>query len=172
MIDRFENLPTANLLRQLCCPVPLEEAQLGQMGQRNVPVVVIDTNVLLDIFFWRDPKSAFLSELLHRQRIIAVHAPDTIFELAGVLSRDHFHLNVDEQYAIIRAWSGYSTCINITKTSTVRCKDSDDQKFLDLCTTCGADVLITKDKLLRKAAKRLKTCRVIEPENIQDIVLC
>lgn len=36
-----------------------------------------------------------------------------------------------------------------------RCRDKDDQKFLDLAYAVGAELLFTKDKLVRRAAKKL-----------------
>ena len=37
-----------------------------------------------------------------------------------------------------------------------RCKDKDDQKFLELSARCGADVLVSKDKALLKLRGRTK----------------
>ena len=34
-----------------------------------------------------------------------------------------------------------------------RCRDADDQKFLVLAALCGADLLVTRDKLLLKLAR-------------------
>jgi predicted nucleic acid-binding protein len=38
----------------------------------------------------------------------------------------------------------------------IRCKDRDDQKFLELSARCSADVLVSKDKALLKLRGRTK----------------
>ena len=43
-----------------------------------------------------------------------------------------------------------------------RCRDADDQKFLELAATAGADVLVTKDRELLRM-KRGLPFRVLPP---------
>ncbi len=54
-----------------------------------------------------------------------------------------------------------------------KCRDTDDQKFLELARDCGADYLITKDKALLVLARR-KTrpppCRIVTPQAFCEIL--
>jgi predicted nucleic acid-binding protein len=55
------------------------------------------------------------------------------------------------------------------------CKDPDDQKFLELAFSSGADVLITKDRALLDLSRRKKrqvgrtlSFRVLTPDEFQE----
>ena len=54
-----------------------------------------------------------------------------------------------------------------------KCRDPDDQKFLELARDCGADYLVTKDKALLVLARR-KTrpapCRIVTPSGMGAIL--
>ncbi len=54
-----------------------------------------------------------------------------------------------------------------------KCRDPDDQKFLELARDCGADYLVTKDKALLVLARR-KTrpapCRIVTPSEMGAIL--
>jgi uncharacterized protein len=44
-----------------------------------------------------------------------------------------------------------------------QCRDSDDQKFLELALSAGADVLLTKDAELLRLARRALPFRILNP---------
>jgi putative PIN family toxin of toxin-antitoxin system len=54
-----------------------------------------------------------------------------------------------------------------------KCRDPDDQKFLELARDCGADYLLTKDKALLVLARR-KTrpapCRIVTPAGMAEML--
>ena len=54
-----------------------------------------------------------------------------------------------------------------------KCRDPDDQKFLELARDCGADYLVTKDKALLVLARR-KTrpapCCIVTPSGMGTIL--
>ncbi len=122
---------------------------------------VFDTNVLLDLLYWEDPLVASFLEALEKKTIFALFDEETLFEFALVLDREKFSLTKEKKEAIfIRALSWAILVSAPVSPAPSRCKDTDDQKFLDLA--FGYKVsLITKDKLLLKAGKKLKKYGVI-----------
>lgn len=129
---------------------------------------VLDTNVVLDLYYWKDAHCETLAKDLAAGRLIAVTSVACLEELADVLSRPHFGLSEGEQLAALQAYAEAarivamnaslnpaSTPASIECPCPARCRDKDDQKFLDLAYALGADLLFTKDKLVRRAAKKL-----------------
>jgi putative PIN family toxin of toxin-antitoxin system len=118
--------------------------------------IVIDTNVCLDLFVFRDPRWAGLLAALESGAVDAVTRADCRDEYLHVL---HYpHLPLDDRTrpeaaarfdALIRVVAPDSRAIRLPV-----CTDRDDQKFLELARDAGADVLVTKDKALLKLAKR------------------
>ena len=159
-------LPTAQFLlelRQKHHPTPERwaalEADLALApGRRTRPVAVIDTNVLLDFWFWEDKTAAPVKDALYYDRFWAVRSDDTVDELADVIRRPQFELTVANQCEILRLWHSLSFGITIPAdfTTTLRCKDRDDVKFLRLADFVKADFVVTKDKAVLKAGKRAK----------------
>lgn len=117
---------------------------------------VFDTNVLLDLLYWHDTHVASFLEVLTKGEVFALFDEETLFEFALVLDEAKFSLSEKEKTAIftqaLRLGRLASTPTNQAPT---RCKDADDQKFLDLAFHYRV-TLITKDKLVLKAGKKLK----------------
>ncbi|MGN1150130.1 MAG: putative toxin-antitoxin system toxin component, PIN family [Sutterella sp.] len=128
---------------------------------RGMPAV-IDTNVVLDLIFWHDKHADALAEALAAGRITALRDRETVLELAEVLSRPHFLGSEEKALAAAADWCARThaadeiTAAETGKTLTVRCRDPLDQKFLVLAVSAGAGLLVTKDKLVLKAGRRLK----------------
>jgi putative PIN family toxin of toxin-antitoxin system len=118
--------------------------------------IVIDTNVCLDLFVFRDPRWAGLLAALETGAVEAVTRADCRDEYLHVL---HYpHLPLDEATrpgaaasfdALIRVVAPDSRALRLPV-----CTDRDDQKFLEIARDAGAAVLITKDKALLKLARK------------------
>lgn len=159
MFSHLPNLQTAPFIQTLlgvqpADMAPLERALSEAQGGRTRPLVVIDTNVLLDFWVWDDADARPLKDDLTAGRIVALRSIDTVLEFADVISRPQFKLSLEAQCDILRAWHDLAYDIPITETAQARCKDRDDQKFLNLARTARADYLVSKDKLVLKTAKR------------------
>ncbi|GAB3547335.1 hypothetical protein GCM10027343_26450 [Noviherbaspirillum agri] len=135
--------------------------------------VVIDTNVCLDLFVFRDPRWSTLLAALHAGTIEAVTRNDCRTEWLKVLEYEHLPLDCESRPAVAAKFDALIACIapNTTQiNTTVRlpiCSDPDDQKFLELARDAGAQTLITKDKALLKLGR--KTAReglfsIVTPE--------
>ena len=103
-------------------------------------------------------KTKLPQDALYYDRFWAVRSDDTVDELADVIRRPQFELTVANQCEILRLWHSLSFGITIPAdfTTTLRCKDRDDVKFLRLADFVKADFVVTKDKAVLKAGKRAK----------------
>lgn len=152
---RFAKLPTAEILLSIAkqpCVQPLTIASQNRIK----PVVVIDTNVWLDLLYWRDKDACDLKQRIQRREFVICITLACLEELADVISRTHFALDKTQQLAFLDEVLKLTTVVSTPESSAVRCRDEDDQKFLDLAQAVGADYLLSKDKLVLRAGKRLK----------------
>lgn len=118
--------------------------------------VVIDTNVLLDIFVFQDPRTEELRHGLLSQRLDAVRSNQTTTELKEVVARRKFDLSSERQQEILDQWQACSRSMDETliQTAPWKCKDQDDQIFLDLAYTLRPCILLSKDKQVLRFYKR------------------
>jgi putative PIN family toxin of toxin-antitoxin system len=120
--------------------------------------IVIDTNVCLDLFVFRDPRWAALLAALKNGTVKAVTRDDCRMEWLIVLHYPHLPLNEESRNQATTEFDSLIACLDMNESaSDVKlpvCSDSDDQKFLELARDANADVLITKDKALLKLAKK------------------
>lgn len=131
--------------------------------------VVIDTNVCLDLFVFKDPRWAGLLAALESGAVEAVTRADCRDEYLVVL---HYkHLPLDETSRPLSA-ARFDALIKVVapEPKLVRlpvCTDKDDQKFLEVARDAGAEILITKDKALLKLARKTAQAgmfRIMVPE--------
>lgn len=122
--------------------------------------IVIDTNVCLDLFVFRDPRWAALLAALQNRTVEAVTRDDCRTEWLKVLEYRHLPLDSQSRSVAAAEFDALITCIaaeTVHPRADVRlpiCSDPDDQKFLELARDADAQMLITKDKALLKLAKR------------------
>jgi putative PIN family toxin of toxin-antitoxin system len=118
--------------------------------------IVIDTNVCLDLFVFRDPRWASLLAALESGAVEAVTRSDCRDEYLIVLHYPHLPLDdgtrpdAEARFdALIRVVAPDSRAIRLPV-----CTDRDDQKFLEIARDADAAILVTKDKALLKLAKK------------------
>jgi uncharacterized protein len=126
----------------------------------ELPVVVLDTNVVLDWLLFRHPDGAAIESQLAGGRLRWVATPAMRDELAQVLARGHLDAWHPDPPKLWAAWHRY--CHEVVETapagpaSNPRCTDPDDQKFIDLALACGARWLLSRDRAVLKLARRLR----------------
>ena len=134
-----------------------------------MPRIVIDTNVCLDLFVFKDPRWAALLTALETGAVEAVTRADCRDEYNIVLHYQHLPLD-DDSRPLAAARFDQLIKVVAPAESGVRlpvCTDRDDQKFLEVARDAQAGVLITKDKALLKLARRLLKAgmfKVVVPE--------
>ncbi|MBL8429989.1 MAG: putative toxin-antitoxin system toxin component, PIN family [Dechloromonas sp.] len=118
---------------------------------------VLDTNVVLDLFHWGNIDAVPIMAALEAGRIDCFVDERTLDELRRVLTYPQLKLTPD---MIAERYARYSGLIQLVPEGEApplpRCKDRDDQKFLELAARCGADILVSKDKALLKLRGRTK----------------
>ena len=138
----------------------------------NPPILVLDTNVCLDLFVFHDPRWAMLEQALESGAARAMTRSDCRAEWMAVLAYPQFKLDALAQAACTARFDALIVCREKPETAPPRpflphCSDGDDQKFLELAFDEKADALISKDKALLKLARRNAKCGlfpILSPE--------
>lgn len=113
--------------------------------------VVFDTNVLLSLFVFADSRFAPLRGEVASGRWIALTSAPCLAEYRRVLGYPLFALTPERQEAAYAAYLDLVRMIDAVPQEAIalpRCKDRDDQKFLELARDGQAHWLVTADKLL------------------------
>ena len=118
--------------------------------------VVLDTNILLDIFVFNDERAINLKQAIVDGSMVAVASQKTLLEFADVISRPLFKLDEVTQAAILAQWQSIAQQYDDSDLATApwKCQDPDDQIFLDLAYQFRPAVLISKDNALLNIASR------------------
>jgi putative PIN family toxin of toxin-antitoxin system len=116
--------------------------------------LILDTNILLDIFVFDDVRANPLRAALLKQEIKAYSCRATLDELADVISRPLFSLEAQDQASIISQWQSLSHELDELNMETApwQCQDPDDQIFLNIAYTLRPAILISKDHAVLKLA--------------------
>lgn len=116
---------------------------------------VLDTNVVLDLFHWGNTDAVPIMAALEAGQIECFADLRTLDELQRVLTYPQLKQTPE---MIRERYARYSSLVQIVPEGEApplpRCKDRDDQKFLELSARCKAHVLVSKDKALLKLRGR------------------
>ena len=121
--------------------------------------VVLDTNVCLDLFVFKDSRWSVLLADLSSGHLQAITRPDCRDEWIAVLSYPHLSSRHEDAEKVTAVFDAHIEClasIDISSYKLPVCTDKDDQKFLEIARDGKAEVLITKDKALLKLARKMK----------------
>jgi len=118
--------------------------------------VVLDTNILLDIFVFNDERALHLKKVLFDKTRHFVASQKTIEEFADVISRPLFKLDKQTQAAILAQWQSIAEQRDDSNLAPApwKCQDPDDQIFLDLAYQFRPTILISKDNAVLQIARR------------------
>jgi putative PIN family toxin of toxin-antitoxin system len=132
----------------------------------NKPVWVLDTNVVLDLLHFADPPVLPILRALQDRRIECRASVATLAELQRVLTYPEFGLDARGTHAILVRYQALAACIDVPQAMDLpRCRDADDQKFLELATAAGAHVLVSRDRALLDLAGRGRLpFRILSPQ--------
>ena len=131
------------------------------MNPKIATRIVLDTNVCLDLFVFRDPRWVRLHAALKDGSVEAITRDDCRMEWSIVLRYPHLKLDDAARTQVAAEFDSLIRCtpmpeLNDAAVKLPICKDKDDQKFLELSRDIKADVLITKDKALLKLARKTR----------------
>ncbi len=120
--------------------------------------IVLDTNVCLDLFVFADPACAVLAAALDDRRLEAVTDIDCRAEWVRVLDYPALCLDAHRRARALASFdAAQRSPLPAAPPSVIvlpRCRDPDDQKFLELAARCGAIALITRDASLLQLSRR------------------
>ncbi len=170
----------------------------GRSGVALAPRnVVIDTNVVLDLWLYNDPRTELLREELASERWHWIATPSMREELRRVLAYPHIARRLADNAAtplqaslpqiarprpqthralcvahtaeeVLARFDAHTTPVATASAIAFRCKDADDQKFIDLAAAHAA-VLLSKDKAVLRMKKRLATLGVACAATLGDL---
>lgn len=130
--------------------------------------VVLDTNVLVALWLFADSRYLPLRAALEDGRWQAIANDAVIGEFERVLGYPQFAADAAMQRDALAAYRRLTEAvIHAADTPLPRCRDADDQKFLELARDGAADWLVTNDKDLLRLARRQKLAgqfRILTPE--------
>ncbi len=134
--------------------------------------LVLDTNVVLDLFHWSNVDAVPIMAALEAGQIECLADRRTLDELQRVLT--YPQLKLTPAMAVDR-YQRYARLVQLVEAGDApplpRCKDRDDQMFLELAARSSADLLVSKDKALLKLRGRTKLAfRLLKPASAAAIL--
>ncbi|MDP5239393.1 putative toxin-antitoxin system toxin component, PIN family [Uliginosibacterium sp. 31-16] len=142
--------------------------------------LVLDTNVVMALWHFVDPKLAELSALASSTRAVLLTRAECLDELQRVLAYRQFAIPAERQKALHADYVALTQCLPAADEvrqafalTLPRCKDRDDQKFVSLAWDADADVLVTRDKLLLGLARKpplRERLKILTPERLQQLL--
>jgi putative PIN family toxin of toxin-antitoxin system len=131
-------------------------------------VLVLDTNIVLDLFVFRDAAAAPLATELAQGGVQWLATAAMREELQRVLdypqiARSRAFHGIDAAEVLAR-FDAHARLVDEAQRAPVRCADEDDQKFIDLAVTHRA-ILVSKDGEVLKMKNRLLQlgCPAVRP---------
>ena len=127
--------------------------------------LVLDTNVVLDLYHWAKTDAVPIMAALEAGQIECFADGRTLDELQRVLTYPQLKMT---PAMMTERYQRYSKLVQLVPAGEAphlpRCKDRDDQKFLELAARCGANILVSKDKALLKLRGRTTlTFQIMKP---------
>jgi len=149
-------------------------------------LLVLDTNVVLDLLHFDDVDARPLRIVLEDGRVRCVVSDSTLAEWRRVLAYPEFGLDSAQQVTLFARYQVLSEKAGTVEACAVlphkgtpihsglkpvwsrmpRCSDPDDQQFIELAAAAGAQGLISRDravlKLRRRCASRFRIMTPVE----------
>lgn len=132
-------------------------------GRAPSALVVLDTNIVLDLLLFADPSTAALQVALKAGQCTWLSTRAMRDELVRVLDYPALAapmatrgLHAD---GVLARFDQTSTLQPVPPACPVRCSDKDDQGFIDLAVAHGA-ALLSKDKAVLRLRRRLEPLAV------------
>ena len=120
--------------------------------------IVLDTNIVLDLWLYLDPATPALLEALTSKRVDWVATQAMRDELERVLTYPHIVLRMQkgglEAADVLAQFDRFARLVPAADRAPYVCKDVDDQKFIDLACAYSC-LLVSKDKAVLTMRNRL-----------------
>lgn len=120
--------------------------------------LVLDTNIVLDVFLFNDPASQPLKEVLHHASLRWIATPAMRDELMRVLTYPKIMSRLAccqiSAEQVLAQFDAQAQMVGDAAKTSVTCADPDDQKFIDLALAHQA-MLLSRDQAVLCLKKRL-----------------
>ncbi len=120
---------------------------------RTIGALVLDTNIVLDLLLFDDPATRNLKQLLVGGALDWLATPAMRDEIERVLAYRRIGARVvllgKTNTDLLAQYDALSQCRPAAPPAAVRCRDRDDQMFIDLAVAHRAMLLSKDDGLLR-----------------------
>lgn len=140
---------------------------------RTPPIIVLDTNVVLDWLVFEDGGIPELFHAIECRAVTVASNPACYDELKRVLGYTLFELDSVAQAAALLKYTSFVQTIALRASllgRIPRCRDKDDQKFIDLAAHAGAAALFSKDHCvlgLKNSMRERFACEVLPPGQVR-----
>ncbi len=128
------------------------------MTSSEAVLTVLDTNIVLDLWIFDDPRTQGLRHALRQGRLRWIATASMREELRRVLGYTHLVARMAQSNqtaeAVLQAFDAQATLLEDAPKAPCTCKDADDQKFIDLAVTHRA-LLLSKDAQVLCMRRRL-----------------
>ncbi|MDB5886536.1 MAG: hypothetical protein JWR74_2707 [Polaromonas sp.] len=130
----------------------------GPLTEAPRQTVVIDTNIVLDVFVFADAAAKPVKKALETGELDWIATRPMRDELARVLAYPQiaprlafYRLSADD---VLASFDRHARQLEIPVKARLTCSDPDDQKFIDLA-VAGQALLLSKDRHVISMSKRL-----------------
>jgi uncharacterized protein len=113
--------------------------------------LVLDTGVVLSALLFPTGRLAWIADAWRDRRFRPLVNAATTSELLRALTYPKFHLEEGEIQALLAGYLPWTVAVRMSSrqaTGLPRCRDANDQKFLELALAGKADALVSGDKKL------------------------
>ena len=128
------------------------------MTEVPAKTIVLDTNIVLDLWLYLDPATPTLLEALTSKRVDWVATQTMRDELERVLTYPHIVLRMQRgglvAVDVLTQFDRFTRLVPVADRAPYVCKDVDDQKFIDLACAYFC-LLVSKDKAVLTMRNRL-----------------
>lgn len=137
--------------------------------------MVLDTNVLVSLWIFADSRYAPLRTALEDGRWQALTNEACRAEFARVLNYPQFALPPQRQQQALAEYGRLAVAVidlPAERAPLPRCKDRDDQKFLELARDGAAEWLVTADRALLVLARRQRLAhlfQIVTPDRAMEL---
>jgi predicted nucleic acid-binding protein len=125
--------------------------------------LVLDTNIVLDLFVFADPRTEPLRELLTQDGASWLATAAMRDELEHVLAYPHIEAKLAyyqlDRARVLARFDRHARIVDAPAKAPVTCSDPDDQKFIDLAVAHQC-MLLSKDAAVLSMKKRLVALEV------------
>lgn len=132
--------------------------------EANTPGIVLDTNIVLDLFIFSDPATHTLLAALQSGSLRWIATPRMRDELERVLAYTHIVPRMAfyavSAASVLAQFDNFVHIVDAAPRASAVCQDPDDQVFIDLAVAHQV-MLLSKDRAVTSMKKRLLALGVI-----------